>query len=39
MISRTIAEEEGVNVVLSLGGDVAIARGDRSADVVADRDP
>ena len=30
VISRTIAEEEGANVVLSLGGDVAIARGDRS---------
>jgi len=29
LISRTIAEEEGVNVLLSLGGDVAIARGDR----------
>lgn len=29
MISRTIAEEERVNVVLSLGGDVAIARGAR----------
>ncbi len=29
MISRTIAEEERANVVLSLGGDVAIARGAR----------
>jgi thiamine biosynthesis lipoprotein len=29
MISRTIAEEEGANVLLSLGGDVAISRGDR----------
>lgn len=30
LITRTIAEEERVNVVLSLGGDVAIASGDRS---------
>ena len=30
VISRTIAEEERANVLLSLGGDVAIARGDRS---------
>jgi thiamine biosynthesis lipoprotein len=30
LITRTIAEEEGANVLLSLGGDVAIARGDRS---------
>ncbi|MGV8908185.1 MAG: FAD:protein FMN transferase [Propionicimonas sp.] len=30
VITGTIAEEEHVNVLLSLGGDVAIARGDRS---------
>ncbi len=30
VISRTIAEEEHTNVLISLGGDVAIARGDRS---------
>jgi len=30
VITRTIAEEERTNVLLSLGGDVAIARGDRS---------
>jgi thiamine biosynthesis lipoprotein len=28
LISRTIAEEEGANVLLSLGGDVAMARGE-----------
>jgi thiamine biosynthesis lipoprotein len=30
VISQTIAEEERANVLLSLGGDVAMARGDRS---------
>ena len=30
LISRTIAEQERTNVALSLGGDVAIATGDRS---------